>query len=249
MNLCDYRFSGSQRRKGDRRAGCAAAGNKGNPFVPSPQGRKNKAVRGTKGCHEILAGKDLFGAEPAPGPRRLGYARISTDTQDAALQRAALAGHGCHALWTEQVSGAAATRPVLDDLLREARRGDVLVVWSLDRLARSLRQLLDTVAILEARGIELQALTQAIDTASPAGRLTFQVLGAVAEFERAILRQRTTAGMKAARAAGVHVGRRPALTLAQRQHAAELAADGKSNAEIARVFAVSKETVRRHLKG
>lgn len=223
------------------------ASTKGTPSVARTAARSSAASSATKGCHEILTSHDLFGLAPAPGPRLLGYARVSTGGQDATLQREALVAAGCHAIWTETASGAAASRPVLDSMLAEARRGDTVVVWSLDRLARSLRQLLETASALEARGVELRVLTQSIDTASPAGRLTFAILGAVAEFERSILRERTSAGMASARAQGLHVGRRPALTPAQRAHAVDLRAAGKTPSEIGRVLGVSRETIRRHL--
>ena len=139
----------------------------------------------------------------------VGYARISTRDQTPALQRDALQAAGCERIFEETASGAQRDRPRLAEALAWMREGDTLAVWRLDRLARSARQLIATVEDLDDRGIEFRSLTEAIDTTTPGGRLVFHVFGALAEFERELVRERTRAGLDAARARG-RVGGRPA---------------------------------------
>lgn len=136
----------------------------------------------------------------------IGYARVSTGEQDAAQQHAALLAAGCARVFTDTASGAARARPALEAALAATGPGDVLVCLRLDRLARSLAHLLEIVAGLEARGAGFRSLSDPIDTGSAQGRLTLQILGAVAEFERALIRERTRAGMAAARARGARPG-------------------------------------------
>ena len=138
---------------------------------------------------------------------QIGYARISTDDQTLDLQRDALTKAGCDQLFTDTISGAAADRPGLTQALAYARSGDTLVVWRLDRLGRSLRHLIETVTDLEQRGVHFRSLTEAIDTTSPGGKLVFHIFGALAEFERDLIRERTRAGLTAARARGRTGGR------------------------------------------
>ena len=138
---------------------------------------------------------------------QIGYARISTDDQTLDLQRDALTKAGCDQLFTDTISGAAADRPGLTQALTYARPGDTLVVWRLDRLGRSLRHLIETVTDLEQRGVHFRSLTEAIDTTSPGGKLVFHIFGALAEFERDLIRERTRAGLTAARARGRTGGR------------------------------------------
>ena len=123
---------------------------------------------------------------------KIGYARVSTDAQETYLQMDALKRAKCNRVYQEKVSGAKAERPELMKLLDNARKGDVVIVWKLDRLARSIRQLIDTTVLLNERGVELQSLTENINTTS--GKLTFHLFAALAEFERDILRQRVNAG-------------------------------------------------------
>jgi DNA invertase Pin-like site-specific DNA recombinase len=137
----------------------------------------------------------------------VGYARVSTSDQTSALQTDALQAAGCAKLFEETASGARAGRPVLGAALEYMREGDTLVVWKLDRLARSLSQLIETVRTLEARGIGIRSLNEAIDTTTANGRLMFNLFGALAEFERDIIRDRTKAGLDAARARGRKGGR------------------------------------------
>ena len=138
---------------------------------------------------------------------QIGYARISTDDQTLDLQRDALTTAGCDRLFTDTISGATADRPGLSQALAYARSGDTLVVWRLDRLGRSLRHLIETVTDLEQRGVHFRSLTEAIDTTSPGGKLVFHIFGALAEFERDLIRERTRAGLTAARARGRTGGR------------------------------------------
>jgi DNA invertase Pin-like site-specific DNA recombinase len=139
----------------------------------------------------------------------VGYARVSTLDQNPDLQIDALKAVGCERLFVEKASGASRDRPELKAALDYVRDGDTLVVWKLDRLARSLKQLIETVSMLEGRGIGLRSLTEAIDTTTAGGRLIFHIFGALAEFERTVIRERTKAGLSAARARG-RVGGRPA---------------------------------------
>ena len=138
----------------------------------------------------------------------VGYARVSTQDQKPALQLYALKQADCEKIFEEKASGAKRDRPELQALLDYVREGDTIVVWKLDRLARSLRQLIETVEDLESRGIGLRSLTESIDTSSSGGRLIFHIFGALAEFERTVIRERTMAGLVAAKARG-RVGGRP----------------------------------------
>lgn len=180
----------------------------------------------------------------------VGYARVSTAEQDTALQRDALAAAGCGRIFEETASGAARARPALAAALDWMRAGDTLAVWRLDRLARSVGQLIATVEALAARGIGLRSLTEAIDTTTPGGRLVFHVFAALAEFERAAIRERTLAGLAAARARGRRGGRPPGLDARGLAHARALLADPAITvAEAARRLGVAPSTLYRHLPG
>jgi DNA invertase Pin-like site-specific DNA recombinase len=137
----------------------------------------------------------------------IGYARVSTGEQTLALQLDALAQAGCGKVFTETASGATADRPALGQALAYLREGDTLVVWRLDRLGRSLPHLIETVAALRERGVGFRSLTEQVDTTTPGGKLVFHVFGALAEFERDLIRERTHAGLAAARARGRTGGR------------------------------------------
>jgi DNA invertase Pin-like site-specific DNA recombinase len=143
---------------------------------------------------------------------RLGYARVSTLDQNLALQQDALTSAGCEKIFTEQMSGAVADRPVLHEALDYARSGDTLVVWKLDRLARSMKQLIETIEKLRLRGIQFRSLTESIDTTTAQGLLVFHMFSALAEFERSLIRERTRAGLAAAKRQGRTGGRPPKLT-------------------------------------
>jgi len=142
----------------------------------------------------------------------IGYARVSAAGQDAALQLDALKKAGCEAIFRDQASGAKTERPGLADALAYVRKGDVLVVWKLDRLGRSLPHLIETVSGLESRNVGLRSLTESIDTTTPGGRLIFHVFGALGQFERDLIRERTRAGLQAAAARGRKGGRKPVVT-------------------------------------
>lgn len=176
----------------------------------------------------------------------LGYARVSTLHQSPDMQTKALTDAGAERVWTERMSGARDDRPELAALLDYARRGDVLMVWRLDRLGRSLPHLLTIASDLQDRGIELRSLTEAIDTTTAGGRLIFHVFGAVAEFERAIAAERTAAGVAAARAAGRHPGR-PSLTADTTAAIQALDEAGTPRAQIARTLGISRSSVYRSL--
>lgn len=178
---------------------------------------------------------------------KLGYARVSTTDQNPQLQLDALTAAGCERLFTEQASGAQRDRPQLTAALHFARSGDLLVVWKLDRLARSLSQLLTTSELLDRKGVGLVSLTEQIDTGTPGGRLVFQVFGALAEFERSLLRERTQAGLAAARAAGRRGGRPPALSGEKLQAAqALLQSHDLTILQVAETLGVSDSTLYRH---
>ena len=137
----------------------------------------------------------------------IGYARVSTQDQTLRLQHDTLTDGGC-----EKLSGTSTTLPAREKLLAFARQGDVVVVWKLDRFGRSLRDLIDVVNSLQDRGVGLRSLQEAIDTTTPAGKLTFHIFAALAEFERDMIRERTSAGLAAAHKRGVAIGRPRALT-------------------------------------
>jgi DNA invertase Pin-like site-specific DNA recombinase len=178
----------------------------------------------------------------------IGYARVSTDDQNLALQRDALNAAGCDQVFEDHgISGTTRTRPGLDSALSALKDGDVLVVWKLDRLGRSLPHLIETLAALGKRGIGFRSLSEAIDTSSAGGRLVFHLMGALAEFERSLIVERTTAGIKAARARGVRVGRRRSLTAAQIAHARLLLDGGERAAAVAKSLNVSRSTLYRAL--
>jgi DNA invertase Pin-like site-specific DNA recombinase len=179
----------------------------------------------------------------------IGYARVSTHEQTLNLQQDALQKAGCHKLFTDTASGAKSERKGLDEVLAYVRKGDTLVVWRLDRLGRSLPHLIATMTDLEERGIGFKSLTENIDTTTSGGKLIFHIFGALAEFERNLIRERTTAGLTAARARGRKGGRPKALTPRQIRIAQSLYDDPKNSiAEICRTLKVSKATLYRSLK-
>ncbi len=180
-------------------------------------------------------------------PRLVGYARVSTDDQTTRLQLDALKAAGCDAVFEESESGARRSRPQLDRALGELRPGDTLVVWKLDRLGRSLRDLLDVAEALRERDVALRSLTEHIDTSTAAGKMLYAVLGAVAQFERDVLRERTVAGMRAAKSRGEHIGRPPALSPLQIREAKKMLDRGESPNHVARVLRVGRSTLYRHL--
>jgi len=188
--------------------------------------------------------------QKAGGVMLVGYARVSTLDQNPALQITALKSAGCERIFTEKASGAQRDRPELKAALGYIRAGDTLVVWKLDRLARSMRQLIETVEDLQSRCIELRSLTESIDTATPGGRLVFHIFGALAEFERAVIRERTSAGLQAARERGKKGGRPRTLGPKDLAAAKALLADPAIRVEdVAARLKVSPATLYRHLPG
>ena len=178
----------------------------------------------------------------------IGYARVSTQDQKPALQLDALKLAGCGRVFEEKASGAQRDRPQLKAALEYMRSGDTLVVWKLDRLARSMKQLIETVEELEGQGIGFRSLTEAIDTTTPGGKLVFHIFGALAEFERSIIRERTRAGLDAARARGRRGGRPPKLQEKDLVAARAMLANNTITVEdIARRLQVSPATLYRHL--
>jgi DNA invertase Pin-like site-specific DNA recombinase len=172
----------------------------------------------------------------------IGYIRCSTESQDPNGQRAALE-KVCDELHTEFASGGRWDRPCLQNVLRELKAGDTLCVWKLDRLSRSLSDMLQILKRLEEIGASFRSLTESIDTSTPAGRMMMQMLGSFAEFEREMIKERTRLGLARARAEGRIGGRRHSLSLKQQTHALEMIAAGKSQTEIAEVFGVSPATI------
>ena len=170
----------------------------------------------------------------------IGYARVSTAEQDTGLQTDALRTAGCARIFEDTVSGSKADRPGLAEALAYLREGDVLAVWRLDRLGRSLPHLIETIAALEARGVGFRSLTEAIDTTTPGGRLIFHVFGALGQFERDLIRERTKAGLAAAAARGRNGGRKRVVTNDRLQRARELIASGLNVREAAGRIKVSK---------
>jgi DNA invertase Pin-like site-specific DNA recombinase len=179
----------------------------------------------------------------------IGYARVSTHEQDTGAQVAALKAAGCEEIYRESASGGRWDRPKLQELLNHLRKGDVVVVWKLDRLSRSLRDVLTIMESIQAHKAGFRSLTEAIDTTTPAGRMMMQMVGAFAEFERAMLKERTHAGLAAARKEGRIGGRPLKLKPQQRQEIVRLVRRGrKTAADAARLFGVHPATISRLLR-
>jgi DNA invertase Pin-like site-specific DNA recombinase len=178
----------------------------------------------------------------------LGYARVSTDDQNLDLQRDALRVAGCERIFEDRLSGAKAARPGLTQLLDVVRTADLVVVWRLDRLGRSLHDLILMARRLEEAGVGLMSLQEKIDTSSSGGRLIFHMFGALAEFERQVIRERTQAGLNAARARGRKGGRPKLLDPAKRQLAVKLYEERQHTiVEICRMMGISKPTLYSYL--
>ena len=180
----------------------------------------------------------------------IGYARCSTGSQDHALQLDALTAAGCERIFVETASGSRTDRPELAKALDMARAGDQICVYRLDRLARSLKHLIDLADQLQRRDIALRSLNEAIDTSSPSGRFTFNILGALSSMELDIIRERTRAGLAAAAVRGRKGGRPPALNDAQIRAATAMMASGNLSAnEIAKQLGCAASTLYRHIPG
>jgi Site-specific recombinases, DNA invertase Pin homologs len=178
----------------------------------------------------------------------IGYARVSTQDQNLELQLDALEKAGCEQTFQEKITGKNKERPELETCMKMLRDGDVLVVWKLDRLARSLKDLIEIVSDLESRGVGFKSLTESIDTTSPGGKLIFHIFGALSEFEHSLIRERTLEGLKAARARGRKGGRKPAMNRSDVQKAAAMLKDPLiTKTEVAKHFGVSRLTLNKSL--
>lgn len=189
----------------------------------------------------------MKGPELASSGMLLGYARVSKgDEQNNALQARALRAAGCRKLFEEAASGGRWDRPELHRMLDQLRKGDTVVVWKLDRLSRSLKDVLHIMERIAEAGAGFRSVTENIDTTTAAGRMMMQMVGSFAEFERAMIRERTSAGLAIARAEGRVGGRRKKLDMAKRHEIAESVITGrKSGADMARLYNVSQPTVSR----
>lgn len=180
----------------------------------------------------------------------IGYARVSTQDQNPQLQLDALAQAGCEKIFVEKASGAQRDRPQLKAALDYMRPDDTLVVWKLDRLARSIKQLIETVEMLDEQEMGFRSLTETIDTTTSSGKLIFHIFAALAEFERSIIRERTKAGLEAARARGKTGGRPPALTDEDLAVAKAMLVDPDiTMVQVAKRLNVSPSTLYRYLPG
>ena len=176
----------------------------------------------------------------------IGYARVSTDDQNLDSQLDALKAEGAEKIFADKITGTARSRPELDRLLDQLRQGDVITVTKYDRLARSLRDLLDIVDTIQAHGAGFRSLAEDIDTTTPAGRLVFHVFASIAQFERERISERTKEGLEAARKRGRVGGRPPALSPVQREEVKRMRDDERRNlTDISRLFKVSTKTIRR----
>jgi DNA invertase Pin-like site-specific DNA recombinase len=183
----------------------------------------------------------IIGRKSGQAPvSHIGYARVSTLDQDPALQLDALNAAGCSKIFEDRISGARADRPGLRQALDYARDGDVLIVWKLDRLGRSLPHLIETVAALEKRGVGFRSLTEAIDTTTPGGRLVFHLFGALGQFERDLIQERTRAGLAAAAARGRKGGRKPVVSADKLARARSMVAKGLTVREAATRLKIGK---------
>jgi DNA invertase Pin-like site-specific DNA recombinase len=181
---------------------------------------------------------------------KYGYARVSTDDQTPALQLAALKKAGCKTIFKDDgVSGATTKRPALLRCLNKLEHGDRLTVWKLDRLGRSLRDLITMLDDLKQRGVKFRSLTEAIDTETPTGRAMWRMIGVLAELERSLISERTRAGVKAAKGRGVKFGRKPKLSPEQIEHARDQIQKGKRREEVAALLNVDRTTLYRALAG
>jgi DNA invertase Pin-like site-specific DNA recombinase len=179
---------------------------------------------------------------------KYGYARISSIDQNPDMQLKALQRAGCKDIFTDRRAGATTARPSLTRCLKRLKDGDTLTVWKLDRLARSLRDLIALLEDFDKRGIHFRSLTEEINTATPGGKLIFHIFAALAEFERGLIIERTREGMKAARARGIKSGPPPKLTRQQTEHARQLIEEeGKRREQVADLFKVSRSTLYRAL--
>src|SRR6266571_3008368 len=202
----------------------------------------------TKGCCKRRAGAER--QRRTRSRMHIGYARVSADDQQLHLQLDALTTAGCTQIFHDEgISGAQGQRPGLDAALAALAPGDGLVVWRLDRLGRSMPHLVSLIHTLGQQGVGFQSLTEAINTTTAGGKLVFHIMGALAEFERALIAKRSQAGMQAARRRGQHLGRPRKLTREQVAHAARMVQDGTETVSgMAALYGVDRVTLHRALK-
>lgn len=196
-------------------------------------------------CCAELASDELCNTEKT---MLIGYARVSTVDQDLSLQQDALIKAGCEKIFEDKASGTLADRPGLELALSHLRKDDVLIVWKLDRVGRSLKHIVEFITKLNARDVQFRSLTESIDTTTAAGRFFFHITAALAQMERDLIAERTNAGLQAARARGRLGGRRPKLNPEQLEHARELIAAGKPVKDVARLLNVDRSTLFRQIK-
>ena len=178
---------------------------------------------------------------------KIGYCRVSTDDQNPDLQLTALKRAGCKKIFTDKATGAHVKRPELGKCLKALKAGDVLIVWKLDRLGRSLHDLIGLLDDLKTRDVAFRSVTESIDTSTPTGRAMWQMVGMLAELERSLIQERTKAGRAAAQARGVKMGRKPLLNAQQVAHARKLVGQGERPDDVARLLTVSRRTLYRAL--
>lgn len=178
---------------------------------------------------------------------KIGYARVSTTEQNLDLQNDALTSAGCEKIFTDTISGRVNERPGLDGAFNALRKGDTLVVWKLDRLGRTVKQLVDFVLELKDQGVEFQSITDGIDTSTSMGQFMFHIMAALAQMERDLISERTRAGLAAARKRGKVGGRPSKLTPAKRRNALQLLQTGNTYEDVAETVSVSVATLYRQL--
>lgn len=177
---------------------------------------------------------------------KIGYCRVSTDEQETALQVDALERAGCDRIYRDEgKTGRTMSRPALQELLSELKAGDTLIVWKLDRLGRSVVDLIRLLDEIRANGIQFASLTEGIDTNTAGGRMFYAMLAAMAQYESEVISERTKAGQLAAKRRGKHIGRPPALTSYQQQEARRMLSEGQTMRDISRHFNVDYSAVRR----
>jgi len=179
---------------------------------------------------------------------KYGYARVSTDDQNPAMQLAALKKAGCKSVFKDEITGAILKRPALDRCLKTLQPGDTLIVWKLDRLGRSVRDLIHLLDGFKRDGIKFVSLTEAIDTETPTGRAMWQMIGVLAELERSLIGERTRAGVKAAKKRGVKFGRKTKVTPDRLAHARKLINQGQTPTDAAKIMGIGRTTLYRALQ-
>lgn len=179
----------------------------------------------------------------------IGYARVSTNDQTLNLQEDALKSAGCEKIFSDKISGSTSERPGLSKIREHLRKGDTLVIWRLDRLGRSIKNLIDWVGYLDQQGVSLKSLTESIDTSSPSGKLIFHIFSSLAEFEKNLIRERTNAGLSAARARG-RIGGRPEVLNSDKKKLALKLYHSKEHTikEICSMMEISKPTLYNYVK-